>query len=162
MRSGTIGISSGDTACSWLETILDRTHYLTYIWYLYFWQSNNIDLLFVVLSAVNKFSIVQKIEKLAAINFIERYVKTEVRIALKKITDVKCCQKVQTWIAFLIAHHSESFTWPCLAVGKASSFGPLECALYQWLYTKLVDHIVVRAFVKDIVKVKVVLFDVLS
>jgi hypothetical protein len=64
----------------------------------------------VVLSAVNEFSIVQKIEKLSAINFIERYMKTEVWIALKKITDVESCQKVQTWIAFLIAHHSESFT----------------------------------------------------
>ena len=162
MRSGTICVSSSHTTCSWLETILDRTHYLAYVWYLYFWQPNYIDLLFVVLSTVNKLSVVQKIEKLATINFIEWYVKTEVWVALKKIADVESCQMVQTWIAFLISHHSESFTWSSLAIGKASSFSSLECTFYQWLYTQLIDHIVVSTFIKHIVKVKIVLLDVLS
>lgn len=53
MRSWTICISAGNSTGSWLQSVANDLHYLFNINDLDFWETNNIDFLFMILSAVD-------------------------------------------------------------------------------------------------------------
>jgi len=61
VRSGWIGIGSSDSAGTRLQAITYGLHYLLNICYLDFRESNNIDLLSMILSTMYQFTVVQQI-----------------------------------------------------------------------------------------------------
>ena len=73
-------------------------------------QPYDVDFLFVVFSAVHEFPIVEQIEELATVNFIEGDVELEFRVVLEESDYIVCCEEVESWDrAVRGTHHSESF-----------------------------------------------------
>ena len=60
-------------------------------------QSNNVDLLLGIFSALNKLPVIEKIIKFAAIDFVEGKVQLKVFILVKKIHNVKTGKKIKPW-----------------------------------------------------------------
>ena len=65
-------------------------------------ETHDVDLLFVILSAVNHFSVVKEVVELPAVDLVERHKQSELGIGLKQVADVEGCQKVETWVAAIL------------------------------------------------------------
>jgi len=126
----------------------------------YLSQVDNVNLLFVVFSALHYFSVVQQILKFATINLVERNSQLKVCIRVQQGNHVICRQQVHAWHgAVCWAHHSEGFATASLTIGEASGLSTFEGLYNERLHTSVVDLLVILICIKRIVKLEVVLLN---
>ena len=82
MGTGGVGVGTRDTRGTGLETRTDGLHDLLHISHLDFRESDDVDLLLVVFSAVHQLAIVQKVVKLPAVDLVKADPKAQVWITL--------------------------------------------------------------------------------
>mmetsp|Transcript_23584 Transcript_23584/g.23250 ORF Transcript_23584/g.23250 Transcript_23584/m.23250 type:complete len:230 (-) Transcript_23584:22-711(-) len=162
MGPGGVCVGPSDPTGPLVQAAPDHLHQLLHSRHIELTQPHNIDFLFVVFSAVNELPIVEEIEQLAAVDFVEGDLQHQLRIVVQGSNDVEGSQQVEPWDCPVIGpHHSESFPTSRLSVSKACSLRSLESTINQWFHTQIIDSLVVNIIIKDVVKVKVMFFNIL-
>ena len=95
-------IGPGDTRGTRLQARAYGLHDFLHVAHLDLRETHDVDLLFVILSAVNHFSVVKEVVELPAVDLVERHKQSELGIGLKQVADVEGCQKVETWVAAIL------------------------------------------------------------
>lgn len=127
MWSWTIRIGSSLAAGSTLKSYRDIPHDIFDTCNLLFSKSNDIDLLFGILSTLQELFVVKQIIEFSTIDFIEWHVEFQILILIQKIDYVKWGQQVESGNrAILSTHHSEGLSTTCLTISEASRHRTFE------------------------------------
>jgi hypothetical protein len=139
VRSRTVGVCSSHSACSHLKPITDHFHELLNVLNGHFCQTNDVYFLFSVFSTLQKFSVINKIEQLPAIYFIERDYKTQFLVLFKSLHDIARSHQIQTRdLSVTCAHHSVCLPTASLPICKTGCICTFKGAAYQGLNANLV------------------------
>ena len=138
-----------------VHDLLDAPHWLLR-------QVGNLHTTSGILSAFNLGPLVEQVKQFSAIDLVEGNGKLESFVLLKQLDDVVGGERVHSADrADRRTHHRERLARSGLSVGEARGLGSLERLGNQWLHALLVELVVVRSMLEDIVEREVMLLDVL-
>jgi len=111
MGARRIGIGTSHTTSAFLEPLSHDLHNIFHRGHHCFCQTDDIDFLLAIFTAVQKHSLVEQVVQLATVNLIKADLKHKIWVAVQQVDYVEGGQEVQArHLPIVRSHHRESFT----------------------------------------------------